>query len=161
MHVHHIPIILCPMPPLLCEDANLCTIDTPVCDEATGIWECTRTSKQCLQPNRSCDPTDGLCKPDDQLVPCVAVIDEDTEFGGDEEETWAEFRCQYPGRPFCLLVVAPGPNTSGEVSIPDNFLSDGNVIYEFNIPRDYGDASKASDWVAKCGLDGYTSANVQ
>ena len=72
---------------------------------------------------------------------------------------WAEFRKKYPKRPFCLLMPVPDIGKQN-VSVPENFKSDDNVIYEYGIPRDNGDASKASDWVAKCRLHRYTSANV-
>ena len=105
---------------------------------------------------------DGQCKADDDLVPCVAVIDEDSNFDDTAKwQQWEEFRAQYPRRPFCLLVPAPIPYLSHQnVSLPDNFISDSLTIVAFGIPRDHGDYFMADDWVARCRLDGYNSANV-
>ena len=154
----------CPTPAPPCDDENKCTIDSPVCNTATGIWKCTNKPKQCSNPKKSCDLGDGKCKNDDDLVPCVAVIDEDTgfeDYGDDRDEMWAEFRRLYPRRPFCLLIPEPGPLTGDDiVTLPVNFESDPLVVIQRDIPRDNGDETMASDWVAKCGLDRYTSANV-
>ena len=149
----------CPSQQPSCDDGNLCTIDTAVCN--AGTWECKNTPMQCSNPNTSCDLADGVCKNDDDLVPCVAVIDEDDDFAGDRDEMWAEFRRLYPRRPFCLLIPEPGPLTGDDiVTLPVNFESDPLVVIQRDIPRDNGDETMASDWVAKCGLDRYTSANV-
>jgi hypothetical protein len=144
----------------VCDDGDLCTVDSIICDATTDSgWECVFTPLSC-DPGFSCDPTDGLCKADDELIPCVAVIDEDDSFGSgsgtNQEQMWSEFKSSYPDRPFCLLV--PGPE--GDVKTPENFLSDDLTDVFFNVARDYGEVSMAEDWVAKCGLDLYTSANV-
>lgn len=148
----------CPPPAPACDDGNPCTSDSVSCSKVTRSLKCVYTPNQC-GPNASCDLKDGTCKLDDEIVPCVAVIDEDESFG-DQKQTWAEFRSLYPERPFCLLVPTPDPSYIRNVSIPNNFKSDKNVVYEFGIPRDNGDVSLASDWVSKCRLDRYTSANV-
>jgi len=58
----------------------------------------------CENPIEGCDPFDGNCKPKDSAVPCIAIIDESDNFSdADIEAKWANFRDQYPDRPFCLL----------------------------------------------------------
>jgi hypothetical protein len=131
-----------------CDDGNPCTSDTSEC--IAGDYVCVNSYIDC-SPGFSCDLRDGSCKPDNQLVPCVAVIDEDDSFGGNQEEMWATFRQQYPARPFCLLV----PNPQGSVAIPANFLSDPLAIVYFDIARDNGDKNLAVDWFTMCGLNLY------
>eukprot|EP00977_Amphora_coffeiformis_P027340 scaffold34604_cov164-Amphora_coffeaeformis.AAC.8 len=140
-----------------CDDGDLCTSDRSICNESTDWeWNCLFTPTQCIS-GHSCDPSDGLCKPDDILVPCVAVIDEDSSFGSPGQATlWSDFRTKYPARPFCLLV----PNPEGSVSVPQNFLDDGLTFVHYNVIRDGGEAAQALDWESMCGLNFYSSANV-
>jgi hypothetical protein len=150
----HILDSICKPEDLNCDDGNKCTINTGICE--SGAWQCTVTDVTC-SAGLSCDPFDGMCKSDDQLIPCVAVIDEDDSFGiPNQASRWEEFRTRYPSRPFCLLV----PNPEGRVNIPPNFLADELTIVYFNIPRDYGAQAAADDWAVKCGLDLYHPAQV-
>ena len=59
-----------------CDDSNMCTTDTCASDGS-----CVFTPSVHCPYKMSCDPADGVCKKDDELVPCVAVIDEDSSFG--------------------------------------------------------------------------------
>lgn len=137
-----------------CDDGNMCTEDEAICE--SGAWNCQNTPVIC-PGGFSCSPTDGTCKEDDQLIPCVAVIDEDDSFGTPNQEAlWTEFRTRYPARPFCLLV----PKPEGYVGVPSNFLADDLTIVEYNIIRDDGDPANAEDWAVKCGLNFYTSNQV-
>ncbi|KAL7470077.1 hypothetical protein ACHAXS_010314 [Conticribra weissflogii] len=142
-------------PTIECDDGNLCTDDKVECDG--NQWICSHEQRIC-PPGLSCDPTDGLCRGDNELVPCVAVIDEDDNFVGDRFDTWETFRKEYPLRPFCLLEVERSDNY--HVTVPENFLSDPLAVKIDNIRRDSGDILKAEDWVTLCGLQTYTSANV-
>lgn len=152
----------CPSPTPSCDDSNFCTDDSAFCQESVPAWGCTNSPRVCNSPGTSCDLVDGQCKADDDLVPCVAVIDEDSNFDETAKwQQWEEFRAQYPRRPFCLLVPAPIPYLSHQnVSLPDSFISDGLTTFVFGISRDHGVSSKADDWVERCRLDGYNSANV-
>jgi len=142
-----------------CDDGDLCTLASPVCNN--GALECSFTPKSC-NDSQSCDPLDGQCKGDEQLVPCVAVIDEDDDFrsggGKDQASQWQDFRTQFPNRPFCLLVPEKGYTN---VDAPDSFHCDNNTLASYFIRRDNGVVSLAEDWVTLCGLDRYTSANVE
>ena len=145
--------------PINCDDKNACTIDTIECDN--DQWRCFNEFKVC-PPNFSCDPVDGLCKKDDELVPCVAVIDEDSDFTSsgspDQASLWERFSTEYPSRPFCLLV--PTTDDSDIVKPPENFLASNLTTVHYNITRDNGNSSIAVNWVKKCKLASYTSANV-
>ena len=96
----------------------------------------------------------------DSTIPCVAVIDEDTEFvtrnqGIDQETMWDRFREEYPNRLFCLLDI---PSTDGKiVNVPEKFKSDPHTKYIDNISRDYGVEEKANDWFELCDLSEYSS----
>lgn len=140
-----------------CDDENLCTKDRGVCDVNTNWqWECSNTPIACY-PGFSCDPSDGKCKPDDILIPCIAVIDEDSSFGTPNQgDRWNEFRSTYQARPFCLLV----PNPEGSVKTPEAFLSDGLAVVHFDVTKDDGDIAKSMDWMSMCGLNHYAAANV-
>ena len=139
-----------------CNDGLTCTIDTKTCDATTNFLNvCVNTPVTC-PAGESCDTADGSCQSNEQLVPCVAVIDEDSSFNGQQQTTWNQFRSSYPTRPFCLLV----PNPAGSIFTPANFTSDPRVTIVYDIVRDNGVASNAMDWVDLCGLDIYTSANV-
>ena len=119
-------------------------------------------------PLPSTDPTNDQDTPSfpltsssiDDTIPCIAVIDEDTEFvtnnqGIDQESMWDQFREEYPNRPFCLLDI---PSTDGEiVNVPENFKSDPHKKYSEDVSRDYGVEEKASDWFELCGLSKYSS----
>ncbi|KAL7467353.1 hypothetical protein ACHAXS_007595 [Conticribra weissflogii] len=148
-----------------CDDGNHCTSVSSSCID--GVWECSHTPSVSCHPGLSCDPVDGFCKSNDQLVPCVAVIDEDTDFQKYEpkktqEQLWAEFRASYPSRPFCLLVVEElNDGAIKPEDLPTNFQSDPNVNVHFGIKRDYGDVLKAENWMNLCRLGSYTPANVQ
>ena len=140
----------------VCDDGDLCTIDS--FDSVSNT--CTFTEITCL-PDFSCDPLDGVCKEDEELVPCVAVIDEDDQFnyppyGNNRTAAWLNFRSAWPSRPFCLLFPYPSPN--GEVSIPPEALADPNFIPR-NITWDK-DTDTPSDWLNICGLGNYGSPNV-
>jgi hypothetical protein len=137
-----------------CDDGKMCTTELAICK--SGVWRCTNTKVTC-PGGFSCDPLSGNCKNDDKLIPCVAVIDEDSSFGTPNQAAqWTEVRTQYPSRPFCLLV----PNPIGKVGIPSNFLADDLTIVEYNIVRDFGDQAIAEDWAVKCGLNFYASNQV-
>ena len=69
---------------------------------------------------------------------------------------WANFRETYPSRPFCLLVTGP----EAKIRIPDDFRSDSLARYTDQVVRDNGNASIADDWLTLCGLENYTSVNV-
>lgn len=138
-----------------CDDGDMCTIDLATCNGLSSHdWACSHHQVSC-SPGLSCDPMDGLCKSDDQLIPCVAVIDEDDNFYGRQTAKWNEFRTLYPNRPFCLLV----PNPEGDIGVPAEFLSDPNTMVQYDIVRDFGDVSQVEDWVRLCGLDKYAGTN--
>jgi len=153
----------CPSEVPDCDDGNLCTQDSPKCDASTGFeWQCDQVPMVCGGPNESCDPFDGACKENEQLVPCVAVIDEDDDFkqgflSRDQEKLWRDFRAEYPTRPFCLLV----PNKKGEMRVPRDFLTDSRTTVRYQVTRDNGAVAKADDWAELCGLQNYTKANVK
>jgi hypothetical protein len=88
------------------------------------------------------------------LSPCVAVIDEDTEWASDNRQAWVKFRAEYPNRPFCLLI--PYRTDVATVFIPTEALTDPN-FQVFTVPR--GDAT--ADWFSLCGLDKMKSSEVQ
>ena len=90
----------------------------------------------------------------------LTVIDEDSEFGIDRDQNWADFRSVYLRRHFCLLVAVSRFTAPDDITLPVGFESDPLVVIEWNIRRDIGDESMVSNWVAKCGLDRYTSTNV-
>ena len=96
----------CPSPPPLCEDNNLCTNDSAFCRGHVSGWECTNSPKDC-RSGTSCDATDGQCRADDELVPCVAVIDEDSSFGGNQLQTMGRIQNSIPAQTFLFV----GPNT--------------------------------------------------
>ena len=127
-------------------------------------WACLYTDSVICKEGESCDPKDGQCKPDDQVIPCVAVIDEDSSFtstspgGKDQDALWADFRTEYPYRPFCLLVPY-NPSYSTFV-VPPALLNDTNARAVIDINKDNGDTSLAEDWASLCGLNSYTSSNV-
>eukprot|EP00804_Cyclotella_cryptica_P003324 CCRYP_012835-RE/>CCRYP_012835-RE protein AED:0.06 eAED:0.06 QI:569/1/1/1/0.71/0.5/8/453/755 len=108
--------------------------------------------------NQSCDPTDGLCKDDEMLMPCIAVIDEDTEDYFDNSADWLDFRATYPDRPFCLLIPFNAQDSS-RVGIPPEALSDPKFQVH-NVTRDRGIAP-ADDWFTLCGLDKLGLSNVR
>jgi len=96
--------------------------------------------------------------PRDALIPCVAVIDEDSSFSdcdgcSDQATMWNNFRDRYPNRPFCLLVVKDG---IPPVIPPTNFQNDTNTVWHSNIPRDNGNETLAVNWRNLCGLGSYT-----
>jgi hypothetical protein len=137
-----------------CDDGKMCTIDQAICT-SNGL-ECRYMPIMCLE-GLSCDQSDGVCKPKDEVVPCVAVIDEDDNFGvyGQDQATlWSEFRAVYPVRPFCLLA----PSDGGNLRVPQNFLDDDYAIVKYDIRRDYGDPSLAEDWYKLCAIDQYNPA---
>jgi hypothetical protein len=106
---------------------------------------------------QSCDPVDEICKPDDQLVPCIAVIDEDSSFGTPNQATlWYSFRTLYPSRPFCLLV----PSTGNNIMVPLDFKSDPNARVIYNVVWDNGAAGAAMDWYTMCGLNAYSGTGT-
>lgn len=98
------------------------------------------------------------------MMPCVAVIDEDSGFqyrsdpGTNQEAMWEIFRAQYPDRPFCLLKVKENRDYGG-VHPPTDFLNDVKTIYVQDIRRDKGDDTKAEDWVELCGLTEFSPSS--
>lgn len=127
-----------------CDDSNSCTVDVGYCDN--GSWICDNFERSCF-PGFGCNPQIGSCEPINELIPCIAVIDEDSSFGNPDQATlWAEFRSEYPSRPFCLIGIEP----TG-LAVPQNFLDDGFAGYISNVARDYGDSSLASSWMELCG----------
>ena len=92
------------------------------------------------------------------MIPCIAVIDEDTEFTT-QAATWNEFRTGYPFRPFCLLDVYSTDNQI--VHVPPNFMNDSNALLVPNVTRDDGNSSLAEDWAKKCGIDSYLTSNIE
>ncbi|KAL7570788.1 hypothetical protein ACA910_014417 [Epithemia clementina (nom. ined.)] len=139
-------------PPGYCDDGDLCTQDQS--NFVNGTRVCSNLPVQCPSAGTSCNPVDGLCYSDDDLVPCVAVIDEDDNFGTPNQTTsWALFRNAHPNRPFCLLV----PGRPGRVNVPRNFVNDSNQITRYNVRKDLGVEASAEDWVDLCGLSNYTS----
>lgn len=137
-----------------CDDGNLCTIDRAFCEDEG--WVCSNTPVTCYE-GYSCDRSTGHCRPNDDVVPCVAVIDEDSSFGIPDQATlWSQFRATYPSRPFCLLV--PGDGT--DMNVPQNFLDDSLAAVQYNIIRDNGDSAQAEDWYKMCAIDLYTSSNT-
>jgi hypothetical protein len=144
-----------------CNDNNKCTTDTAVCPIGTTTGECVFTPSVSCTSGFSCDPFTGLCKKNDELIPCVAVIDEDDNFGGNQQQLWNQFRTKYPSRPFCLLI--PNANSfpiNNTISMPPNFINDTLVTIKNGLIRDNGNVSLAYDWRTMCGLNSYTSANV-
>lgn len=75
----------------------------------------------------------------------VSVIDESNDPQSFVDSRWAEFREQFPDRPFCLLRPL---GTFGFLNIPVGF--DG--IYR-NVSRDNGDPAIRSDWFSICRLN--------
>lgn len=171
--------------PSSCDDDNECTIDEMQvfngeyicintiavtcnpgsrCDPIDGtckVDELDLCVNVTCNPEFSCDPFDGTCKRDNELVPCVAVIDEDSSFGNGPEQQalWDEFRATYPSRPFCLLIVAE--KADGTLTPPPpNFVNDTMVAIHYNVTRDYGNESLAMDWVTICGLEKYENTGT-
>jgi len=91
----------------------------------------------------------------DDVIPCVAVIDEDSSLSPAEAVAlWDQFRDEYSTRPFCLLIPNP-ESASTNVDIPGKFKSDSNTVYHYDVARDDGDVSKADDWFELCQLSKY------
>ena len=114
-------------------------------------------------PVTGTDPTSAEVAPEsplnaisvDSTIVCVAVIDEDDNFLANnqyinQETMWARFREEYPTRPFCLLMP---PHPTG-VDIPENFKSDPNIKYHYDISKV---PSKSDDWFELCELSKYAS----
>ena len=80
-----------------CDDGNLCTVD--FCDTVADT--CGSEPVECGS-GEACDPFTGRCQDVQNIVPCIGVIDEWNN--RDYSTIWADFRAQYPQRPFCLLV---------------------------------------------------------
>jgi len=105
---------------------------------------------------------ESIVDPIDALIPCVAVIDEDSSFSScsgcsDQTTMWNRFRARYPDRPFCLLVVEDGVPT---ITPPSNFRNDPDTVWYYPVTRDNGDAGLADDWVSLCNLNSYTSEDI-
>lgn len=73
--------------PYDCDDKDPCTTDMRI----DGM--CVYTPVDCRE-DESCYPETGECLPDEELVPCVAVIDEDS-YHQDNDNDWMEFRSIY------------------------------------------------------------------
>lgn len=99
-----------------------------------------------------------LCKNDENLVPCIAVIDEDNDRISRNTKEWIEFREEYPDRPFCLLIPHDSEDDD-RVGIPNEALND-TKFQAFNVTRDCGHRL-ADDWFHICGLDKLGTSNVQ
>jgi hypothetical protein len=138
-----------------CTDDDLCTIEEPLCDENTNFtWVCSASVPVVCKPKESCYPVDGSCKPDDDLVPCVAIIDEDDDFGSpNQTATWVDFRNKYPFRPFCLIHDA-------RLTVPAVFEQDPLATHYTPIMRDNGNPVGADDWVTLCGLGKYNGTST-
>lgn len=136
-----------------------CNKDEPYVEDP----ECDCSKVSCAV-GKKCDPYSCLCFDEDLLAPCVAVIDEDDDFNCNnwngntpctQEDLWDLFRQEYRYRPFCLLI--PADEANDPLSLPDNFLNDGNKVIKYGIDRN----GAIEDWASYCELDGYTSNNVQ
>eukprot|EP00970_Alexandrium_tamarense_P015150 scaffold4733_cov170-Alexandrium_tamarense.AAC.64 len=136
--------------PYDCDDKDPCTTDMRI----DGM--CVYTPVDCRE-DESCYPETGECLPDEELVPCVAVIDEDSNHIENDND-WMEFRSIYKYRPFCLL-SPPNPNPSEVVAIPPAAATDPNFQMH-NVISDKGDQSP-DDWFTLCGLNKLGSANIE
>lgn len=118
-------------------------------------------------------PLKRQCRPNEELVPCIAVIDEDgyvnitstcledewSDECKDNDSDWQLFRSKYPHRPFCLLI--PYDETTGQtVHVPQAAMSDPNFQVHI-VRRDLAFADLAEDWLKLCGLDTYGPDAVQ
>jgi hypothetical protein len=114
----------------------------------------------CTNPMEGCDPFDGNCKPIDGIVPCVAIIDESSQSDSFIDARWAEFRDQFPFRPFCLLRPL---DLSSRLYLPPVFVNDTRTIFA-NVSRDSrGLASVVqgpSDWFTICELGIYEKSDI-
>ena len=130
------------------------------------VSKAPRTCDDVVCPDgETCDPADLTCKDEDQFVPCISVIDEDDSFSfgspcGNQEECWAEFRAEYPLRPFCLIGITPSV-----IGVPPNFEADSEAIYVEDVPRDCDrsgqNCAAAQDWLSLCGYDNIQASTVE
>jgi hypothetical protein len=128
----------------------------------TGPPEDLCANVTCDNPIDGCDPFDGICKPKDAAVPCIAIIDESSQSDSYIESQWAEFRTEYPDRPFCLL--QPLNSASSRLYIPPSFLSDFRTTFA-QVSRDNLGASSEiqpspSDWFNICGFGVYEGSDI-
>ena len=96
------------------------------------------------------------CQNNTELIPCVAVIDEDDDDFRNNEDDWARFRRQYPHRFFCLLI--PYEKKNSQVVIPPAAKNDSN-FHAQNVTRDEG-IGPPDDWFNICLRGRNISANV-
>ena len=88
------------------------------------------------------------------LITCVSVIDENEPFvRSDIDVQWANFRNNFPLRPFCLLQPnLPGKApSSAKLARPTKFVSDERATYKA-VMRDNGKDEVAEDWYRTCDL---------
>jgi hypothetical protein len=104
----------------------------------------------------------SACKKNEELVPCVAVIDEDDDFndpsyGTNRAAAWLNFRTAWKDRPFCLLT--PSYGSSSGVQVPAEALADPNFKTQL-VTRYPVDSTNTSDWFSICGLGSLGSPRV-
>eukprot|EP00547_Thalassionema_nitzschioides_P001901 CAMPEP_0194200178 /NCGR_PEP_ID=MMETSP0156-20130528/895_1 /TAXON_ID=33649 /ORGANISM="Thalassionema nitzschioides, Strain L26-B" /LENGTH=929 /DNA_ID=CAMNT_0038925145 /DNA_START=54 /DNA_END=2843 /DNA_ORIENTATION=+ len=129
-------------------DPNLCSTGDVCVNKIGGLpgYDCVLLTPAPTTPKPSPSPTS---KPPDELVHCIAVIDEDDNFGNpDQFDTWELFRADYPYRRFCLLIVE---STGSTVNPPANFLSDTRAI-SVAVRRDNGNDPLKEDWFTLCNV---------
>jgi hypothetical protein len=146
------PPTLCPT--LDCDDNNLCTKDT--CDSVAG---CIHTPLGC-GINEACDRLTGTCEVVENIRPCIAVIDESSNFSDDEiNARWLSFRTNFPNRPFCLLQPLNQSNSRIFKPTTPDFLTDPRVVFA-TVNRDNGDTALASDWLASCNYTDLATSGI-
>lgn len=114
----------------------------------------------CTNPMEGCDPFDGKCKLIDGIVPCVAIIDESSQSDSFIDARWAEFRDQFPFRPFCLLRPL---DPLSRLYLPPAFVNDTRTIFA-NVSRDdlglESVVQGPSDWFTICELGVYEKSGI-
>lgn len=124
-------------------DPNACTYDHRIpCDP-------------CIDGD-FCDSMAGVCREGNQLVPCIAIIDEDSSIRTRAFTRWSNFRREYPHRLFCLVVPTEG--CCGTLNPPSNFMSEvaegsGRTTLVKHIARDNGNPSLATNLYEACRLN--------
>ncbi|CAJ1969764.1 unnamed protein product [Cylindrotheca closterium] len=112
---------------------------------------CEYTAFACSNSSKVCDPYDGICKTQSDIVPCVAVIDESSLSNSQAESKWAQFRKEFPRRPFCLL-RPPAVSGGSTLHLPSSFDEDPLTL-QHPVNRDSQYNLPISDWFNLCGLD--------
>jgi len=96
----------------------------------------------------------------DQLIPVIAIIDEASNSGVQQNESnWIQFRNTWPDRPFYLF--EPGPDgafsdADNDLNIPTVTQNDPLFTYR-GVARDDSDVNKASDWYSLANVDQVTA----